>query len=186
MMRMFHFRFQHCFAALLADLLSLFRLGVALVIIWLGWRHGSHVLPQVILLVTLGWMSDGLDGSLARRSACSTRMGRFDYPLDVALTWAEFAYATLAGFISPVFFVLYSSMSIGVSFWLWRKAVLVLFMRGIDAMMLFLALRYAPYYLLPLILWLFVLAIIYRERMRSGIPRWIRELSLLVSHRKEA
>ena len=177
-------RSRYCFTALLADALSILRLVLALVILWLGWTQGRAVLPQVILLATAGWISDGIDGGLARRSACPTRLGRFDYPLDVLLTWSEFIYAALAGFISPIFLVAYSVLAIGVSLWFRRKAVLVLFMRGIDGIVLYLALSYAPLYVLPLLLWLLILGIVYRDRVRTGIPRWLHELAVILHLRK--
>jgi len=166
-----------CLTGLLADAFSVLRLGVAFVILWLGWTMGREALPYVILLATLGWFSDGIDGILARHSSCPTHLGNLDYPTDVMLTWSEFIYAALAGFISPALLIGYTIVAVVVSLWFRRKAVLVLFMRGIDGIVIFFALRYAPLYMLPLFTWLVILGIIHRQRVREGIPRWFKELA---------
>ncbi len=167
---------RYCLTALAADTLSVLRLGVALAILWAGWAAGRQALPAVIILATLGWIGDGLDGPIARRSPCRTRLGAYDYPLDVILTWAEFIYAAQAGFIPVIFVAGYTAGAVIVTLWFRRKAVLVLFMRGVDAIALYFALRYAPLYLLPLLSWLLILGVVHRERVKSDIPRWFDEL----------
>ncbi len=167
---------RYCLRALAADALSILRLAAALAILWLGWSAGRQALPTVIMLATLGWIGDGLDGPLARRSPCRTRLGAFDYPLDVGLTWAEFIYAALAGFIPALFVAGYTAAALIVTRHFRRKAVLVLFMRGVDAIVFYIALHYAPIYLLPLLSWLLILGVVHRERVRHDVPRWINEL----------
>ena len=175
----------YCPAAFVADTLSVLRLAVALAILWLGWTMGRQALPVVIMLATLGWIGDGLDGPMARRSPCRTRLGAYDYPLDVILTWAEFIYAAQAGFIPVVLVVGYTVGALIVTFWFRRKAVLVLFMRGVDVVALYLALRYAPLYLAPLLLWLLILGVAHRERVKNDVPRWIDELLRLFHLKSE-
>jgi phosphatidylglycerophosphate synthase len=177
---------RYCLTALLADALSVFRLGVALSILWLGWTGGRAMLPTVVLLASAGWISDSIDGPLARRSPCATKLGAFDYPLDVTLTWAEFIYAAMAGFLSFPFVLGYTAVALAFTLWFRRKAVLVLFMRGIDIMALTIVLQHAPLYLLPLFFWLIVLAYVHRERVRHGIPRWFNELAYLFHLKQKA
>ena len=177
---------RYCFTSLLADAFSVFRLGVAVAILWLGWRFGSDALPAAIILATLGWMSDGIDGILARHSPCRTYLGGLDYPTDVALTWSEFIFAALAGFISPMFLGGYTIVAIVLTLWVRRKAVLVLFMRGIDVIVLYFALIYAPLYLLPLLAWLILLGVIHRQRVRSDIPRWFNEMADILHLRQRS
>lgn len=167
---------RYCLTAFAADTFSVLRLAIALAILWLGWTVGRPALPEVIFLATLGWIGDGLDGPIARRSPCRTRLGAYDYPLDVILTWAEFIYAAQAGFLPVIFVAGYTVGAFVVTLRFRRKAVLVLFMRGIDAFVLYFALRYAPFYLLPLLSWLLILGVVNRERMKNDIPRWFDEL----------
>ncbi len=180
-----HFNPRYCFSGLLADAFSVLRLAVAAVILWLGWTAGRDALHLVILLATLGWIADGLDGLLARRGHCRTYLGALDYPIDVVLTWSEFIYAALAGFISPVFLIAYSVVAIAVSLWFRRKAVLVLFMRGIDGILLFFVLLTAPLYLIPLFVWLIILGVIHRQRVRTGIPKWFNDLARIFHLKRE-
>jgi phosphatidylglycerophosphate synthase len=177
---------RYCLIAFVADTLSVLRLAVALAILWLGWTVGRQALPVVIILATLGWIGDGLDGPMARRSPCRTRLGAYDYPLDVILTWAEFIYAAQAGFIPVVLVVGYTVGALIVTLWFRRKAVLVLFMRGIDVIAIYFALRYAPLYLAPLLVWLLILGVAHRERVKSGIPHWFDELLRLFHLKRES
>lgn len=170
---------RYCWTALLADALSVFRLFVALAILWLGWAVGRATLPTAVLLASAGWMADSLDGPIARRSPCRTRLGIFDYPLDVTLTWAEFIYTALAGFTSPGLVLGYTIFAVVLTLWFRRKAVLVLFMRGIDIIAVTIVLQHAPLYLIPLLFWLLGLAYFHRTRVRRGIPRWFNELACL-------
>jgi len=171
---------RYCFPALVADALVVVRLGVMLAILWLGWTQGRAALHMVVLLATLGWISDGLDGPVARRTPCPTKLGVLDYPLDVALTWAEFIYAAMAGFILPAVVVIYTVLAVLATLWFRRKVVLALFMRGIDLLLILIVLLAAPLYLLPLLLWLLILAYAERDRVRRDIPRRIEELAHLL------
>ena len=166
-----------CLTAFVTDALTLSRLGVAAAILWLGWAVGRAAFPLAILLVTLGWMTDAVDGFIARRSDCPTRLGSLDYPIDVTLTWASLLFVTLAGFVSPTPVVIYTLLATLVSLWLRSKAVLVLFMRGVDLTVLYFALRHELLYTLPLLAWLGFLAWFHRERLRQGVPQWLHELA---------
>ena len=174
---------RYCFPALVADTLVVVRLGVMLTILWLGWTQGRAALHQVVLLATVGWISDGLDGPVSRRSPCPTKLGALDYPLDVALTWAELTYAVMAGFILPGVAMIYTGLTALATLWFRRKVVLALFMRGIDILLIVILLQVAPLYLLPLLLWLLILAYIERDRMRRDIPQRIEELVHLIRPR---
>ena len=167
---------RYCFTALLTDALTLSRLIIAVLLLWLGWTWGRQAFSWAILLATLGWMTDGIDGFIARHSHCPTRLGRIDYPIDVALTWSEFAFVTLADFIPLPLFWGYTGLAALTSLILRQKAHLVLFMRGIDLTLLYLALRHQAIYLIPLLIWLLILAWVQRSRLRQGIPQWVHDL----------
>ena len=173
---------RYCLTALLTDALTLSRLVVAAAILWLGWTVGRAAFPQAILLVTLGWMTDAADGLIARRSNCNTLLGPLDFPIDAALTWAALLFIVLAGFITPAAAVIYTLLAASAALWFRKKAVLVLFMRGVDLVALFFALRYAFIVTIPLLLWLIFLAWLHRERLRTRVPQWLRELADLFSH----
>ena len=171
--------------ALLADALTLFRLGAAFVILWLGWRYGAAALPAAILIATAGWISDGIDGSLARRTTHPTRLKNWDYPVDTILTWAILLFLGLADFLPWLIVFAYTAVAAIAVLWLRRKAVLVLFMRGIDIIAVAIALRYALPYALPLLAWLLGLGYVTRRNFRQRLERWKRELAAL-THRRSS
>ncbi len=167
---------RYCLMAFLTDALTLSRLVIALAILWLGWSYGRAAFPQAILLATLGWITDAADGFIARRNHCPTRLGAVDFPIDASLTWASFAFLGLAGYLSPAVVIIYSALAGLATLWFRRKAVLVLFMRGIDLTLLCFAIRYAFFYVLPLLGWLLFLAWLHRRRLLTSTPQWLREL----------
>jgi len=164
----------------LADLLTLFRLFISPVLVYLGYRYGAPVLPQAVLLVLLGWVADGLDGPVARmnKGNARTRLGRYDFAVDVLLTWATFAYLTLAGFIPWPLALLYTLLAMAVVAYFQRKSVVIAFMRPIDVTGGLIALRYAPEVTLLLVAWLVGMAIVQWRRVRQGVPAWLRDLYL--------
>ncbi len=161
---------------LVIDGMTLARLLIAGGILALGWRAGREAFPAAILLATLGWMTDAVDGFFARHCHCPTRLGRVDFAVDVALTWSEFLFIALAGMIPMGWVAGYTLLAALISGYFHRKAVLVLFMRGIDGLLLYMALRYAAVYTLPLLGWLVILGWLQRDRVRKDVSRWWREL----------
>ncbi|RUA18410.1 MAG: hypothetical protein DSY55_00205 [Clostridia bacterium] len=168
-----------CPAARLADALTVFRAIVAIIILWLGYWQGRSAVPAVVLWATVGWMSDAVDGFFARRSACETHLALLDYPIDVLLTWAEFIFAVQVGFIPSFFVLIYTLLALLATLRFRRKAVMVLFTRGIDLIVVYLALRYAPSYMIPLAIWLPLLGYTRRQRLRRGVVHWLDELTSL-------
>ena len=67
---------------LAADLLTWSRLGVALALPLVLW---SASLTPAVFLVSWAWISDLLDGRLARGSGREGRMGRWDLAVDTAV-----------------------------------------------------------------------------------------------------
>ncbi len=170
--------------ALLADILTLLRVGIALAVIVAGWRYGEDAFPYVVTLVALGWVSDGLDGPLARRSARPTRLGRYDFLVDVLLTWATFAYLTLAGYIPWLLALVYTAVALVVVAYFQRKSVMVAFMRPIDLTSGLIALRHAPEITLIFAAWLVGLGLVRWQRLKTRVRAWLQELwGLLVRGR---
>ena len=70
------------FGLLAADLLTSTRLAVALAFPLVLWSRG---LTSAAFLLSWAWISDLLDGRLARRSGRDGRMGRWDIAVDTAV-----------------------------------------------------------------------------------------------------
>ncbi len=166
--------------ALLADVLTLLRVGIAVVVVLVGWWYGDKAFPYVVGLVALGWISDGLDGPLARRSERATRLGRFDFLVDVMLTWATFAYLTLAGYIPWLLALVYTAITLVVVAYFQRKSVVIVFMRPIDLTSGLIALRHAPEITLIFVAWLVGLGVVRWQRLKARVRAWLKDLWALV------
>ncbi len=172
--------------AFLADMLTVIRLSIAAFIVYLGIAEGAAAFPRVVMLAILAWVTDGLDGPLARRSKGRTRLGRFDFLVDVAMTWASFAYLTLAGFIPWPLALLYTLITMVVVAYFQRKSVMIVFMRPIDLTSSLIALRYAPELTLLFLAWLVGLGLIRWRRTKARIRAWLSDLYLLVRYGQTA
>lgn len=86
-----------------ADLLTALRFGLAWVILWLGISAGADALPAVIMVLILGWITDVLDGPLARRDPTGrqTWIGNRDLETDISVSVGVLAYLTLAHYVAP-------------------------------------------------------------------------------------
>lgn len=162
--------------AWLADLLTLSRIAAAGVLIWLGRAAGASGLPAAALVTVLGWTTDQLDGWAARRAAAPTRLKDYDFQIDAIFYIGILAYLTLAGFLP--FWPVVGFLAVGVVAWLLsrRKAVAILFLRIIDGACGVILLAHEPAIGLVILLWLAVLAFIYRRRLAERVPGWLKDL----------
>ena len=82
----------------LADLLTLTRLAIAVSILCLGLLFGPVALRTAIILVFVGWLTDTIDGPLARSSGSrQTWVARVDVPADNALVFSFFLFIVITG-----------------------------------------------------------------------------------------
>lgn len=168
------------FYATAADFCTLFRLVAAVVVVYMGLTQGAAALPHVVTLVVLAWITDGLDGPLARRSNTPTHFGKYEFAVDVLLTWATFAYLTLAGFVPWRWAVLYTILAMVVVALAQRKAVLVAFMRPIDLTSGLIALRHAPEITLLFVAWLVGLGLVRWRQTKVRVKAWLLDLASLL------
>jgi cardiolipin synthase len=69
----------------IADSLTLVRGILVINILYEGIFKGVDSLPQIILLTIACWLTDVLDGMLARKSTRPTRLGELDLVMDLGL-----------------------------------------------------------------------------------------------------
>lgn len=162
--------------AWLADLLTLSRIAAAGVLAWLGITAGASALPAAALVTVLGWTTDQLDGWAARRSATPTRLRHCDFYIDVIFYLGILAYLATAGFLR--FWLVLGFLAAGIVMWLLtrRKTVVILFLRIIDGACGVIIMINAPAIGLAILLWLTVLALIYRRRLAERVPGWLEDL----------
>ena len=148
-----------------ADRLTASRALIALLILLMG-TQGRQALPTVILLLILGWTTDILDGSLARRAfrerggveeegAERTRLGEHDFLLDMVMVYSSFLYLVAAGYVPVEWAALYTLIA-GI-FIVWArgsKAVTELFAFPLVALPLIIAYHEAPWAAYAYIAWI--------------------------------
>ena len=88
---------------LIGDLLTQARALLAIWIVGLGIGGGRKALPQVALIVLVSWITDLIDGPLARRDPDEreTWVGRHDAEADLATSVGLCVHLTLAGYVAP-------------------------------------------------------------------------------------
>jgi hypothetical protein len=132
----------------LADLLTAVRFCLAGFILWLGMRGGAEALPAVVVVLVLGWITDVLDGPLARRdpSGRHTWIGNRDLEVDMAMGLAVLAYLTLAHYLTLKATIGYVVVCAAL-WWYFRSAQLGWAVQAPPyAGMIYAALRDAPRY----------------------------------------
>ena len=92
-----------------ADLLTILRVFLAGVLVWLGFNHREAGLPLAGWLLIASWTSDSLDGPLARRSRVRYRtwVGDHDLEIDMLVAAGLLIYMAAAGIVDQLVAVLY-------------------------------------------------------------------------------
>lgn len=103
---------------LLADVLTLSRVLLAVLLALVGWLRGPAGLPMALTVLLLSWLTDLLDGPLARRDANPqpTWIGRHDAEADLSTALGVAAYLALSGYIHPGLGVALVAATLGVWF----------------------------------------------------------------------
>lgn len=83
----------------IADLLTIARGIMVVLIVLIGGLKGVDALPAIIVLTVACWVTDVLDGQLARKSIHPTRLGRYDVVADLGLSLSLAVCLVLWGII---------------------------------------------------------------------------------------
>lgn len=104
---------------LLADLLTLSRVVLSLLIILLGTQAKFVTLPQVVLVVLVAWLTDLFDGPLARQDTHHpiTIIGEHDAEADLTTSIGVTVYLALAGYIPAAGALIFLLILTWVWFW---------------------------------------------------------------------
>ena len=84
-----------------ADALTLARMVLVVILLGVGSREGVAALPAVVVLTVACWVTDVLDGKLARQAAAPTRLGRYDVAADLGLALSLAICLVLWGVLPP-------------------------------------------------------------------------------------
>jgi hypothetical protein len=160
-----------------ADFLTFSRLLLAASLAWLGWSRGVEGLQLASLLMIASWVSDVIDGSLARRSRVSfiTWIGNHDLYFDISVAVGLLIFMTAAGYINTSLSIIY------ILFWgvlFWRFGILSalgkLFQSPIYAWFIFVTFRFAPIYgWMMMIFLLFVIGFTWPRFPQETVPGFL-------------
>lgn len=86
----------------IADTLTSARFLLGFYLIWLGLRRGPEAMATAASTLLVAWITDVLDGPLARRDPRHIRtwIGDHDLEADVTVALGVWTYLALAGFLS--------------------------------------------------------------------------------------
>jgi cardiolipin synthase (CMP-forming) len=131
-----------------ADGLTVTRCVLALCLVWLGFSQGADGFPLAVMVLLAAWITDVLDGPLARRSGTKTQtwVGAHDIFVDTAMGVATLVYLQRAGFVDGRVAIAYL-LTWGIVFWRLRrlpKAFGALFQGPIYLWFIWTSLQQAP------------------------------------------
>lgn len=129
-----------------ADLLSVSRALIAVCLMVLGRAAATVLLPVAALLLLASWISDTLDGPLARRGGGQhTWVGDHDLEIDVLVSLGVLTYLVGAGFLAPTYALAYLALwGLSIVRWGWKRDPAMLFQAPIYLWFIIVALREAP------------------------------------------
>lgn len=129
----------------LADLLTVSRALLAICLAGLGMTHGAEGLPTAIITVIVSWLTDVLDGPLARSDPDhqATWVGEHDAEADLAISLGVAAFLVLSGYLAGWLGALLVLAVLGL--WMWHSHQLAWPFYALPYVILILtALRDAP------------------------------------------
>ncbi|UCC61700.1 MAG: CDP-alcohol phosphatidyltransferase family protein [Anaerolineae bacterium] len=160
----------------LADLLTAVRFCLAGFILWLGVKGGAEALPAVVVTLILCWLTDLLDGPLARRDPSKRRtwIGDRDLEVDMSVGLAVLAYLTLAGYLALKAAIGYVVVCAAMLWYFWSPQLGWAVQAPPYAGMIYTALRNAPRYGLMLVAYVALLIVATWPRFpRVMVPQFL-------------
>jgi phosphatidylglycerophosphate synthase len=166
----------------LADTLTSLRFLLAFYLIWLGWKKGPEAIGSAALMVLVAWITDLLDGPLARRDPRGIRtwIGDRDLEADLAVALGAWIYLMLAGFLSPWLAGSYLVLA-AVALWRLGSAQLAWGLQALPyGAMIWTSWRMAPVYGLLLVAWIGLVIVATWPRFpRQTVPDFLNGVRAL-------
>lgn len=146
----------------IADLLTFILAFLVIPFILLGMTRGAMGLQAAVWLLLFAWLSDVLDGPIARRSRVkySSWIGEHDLQADMAVSVGLLVYMLMAGYASWWVGTIYTLLW-ALILWRWNgcRSLGMLFQAPIYGWFLLVVLLNAPAYGLGMILWLVAIVV---------------------------
>jgi hypothetical protein len=164
-----------------ADALTVTRSVLAVCLVWLGFSQGAAGFPLAVIVLLAAWMTDVLDGPLARRSGmkAQTWVGAHDIFVDTAMGVATLIYLQRSGFVDGRVAIAYLLIW-AVVFWRLKrlpKAFGALFQGPVYLWFIWISLQQAPKVGLLLVLYGVVyIAFTWKQLVHRLIPEFFHGL----------
>jgi phosphatidylglycerophosphate synthase len=166
-----------------ADLITLSRALLLFVFAWLGLTQGAEALPLAGMLLVYSWISDLLDGSIARRSRVyyHTWIGDHDLEVDMAVSIGVLIYLLASGFVGLPLGIVYVLIWLLI-FWRWglQRSPGMLFQAPIYAALIWFSLRDAFYYGIIQVFWILAVVVVTWPRFpKEVVPGFLAGFGFL-------
>lgn len=160
-----------------ADFLTFQRLMIGLFFPFLFlWGERGGV---AFFLVIYGWTTDILDGWLAKKGGYKTKLGNYDFPIDMIFVWGSSFYFSLTGFPPLKIFLIYSALSFLFILKYPRKSMVMNFAFPLTTVPFLLALYVSSIWKEILFLWLISFLILDWHRFTEVVLEYIEEMEEL-------
>jgi hypothetical protein len=174
-------------AKLLADLITVTRGSLGLIMVWLGMTRGERALPIVIPMMILCWSGDFFDGMLARHSRPprKTFIGNHDVQIDLFVSICLGLYMVFTELIDTSIGVWYF-MGWAVIFWRFGmdRNLLMLAQTPIYLCFILIGLRDYPLLGSLMVIWVMLTtAILWRRFSQEVVPHFIEGMKSLWTHK---
>ncbi len=165
----------------IADVLTASRFLLGASLAWLGLQDGEETLPLAVSFLLTSWITDVLDGPLARRDPARTVtwLGEHDLTADLMVAGGAWVYLGLSGFLSPVVMWGYILLA-ALALWRTRSLYVGWGVQPIPyAAMIWTAYLYARMYAWLLMLWIALVVVVTWPRLPQKAVEFIQGIGAL-------
>ncbi len=171
-----------------ADLITFGRSLISVALVGLGFHQGEAGLPLAAMLMLLSWISDVIDGPLARRSRVQYRtwIGDHDLEVDMSVASGLLIYLVLAHYVGLLTGILYAVLWIVIlRYWRENRALKMLYQAPIYGWFLWVELSEAFVYGIWLVVWILtVIWLTWPRFPREVIPGFLGDIQKVNKSRK--
>jgi phosphatidylglycerophosphate synthase len=164
----------------LADLLTASRVLFALIFTWLGLAGARESLPLAGFLLLASWITDLLDGPLARQSEANpTWIGDHDLEVDLVVSLGVLVYLVGVGYVEFAYAAVYVLLWVVIFWrWGWRRDPVMLSQAAIYLWFILVSVRHSPKVGWWLVAYpLVAVAVTWPRFPREIVPNFIRGMS---------
>lgn len=162
-------------AAWFADFLTAFRLALTPYLVWVGFHaeDKNAALTIIVYSLILGWTTDILDGWVARKSSTPTKLGQFDFALDMFMVLGSLLAITALGFVPVELTIFYLAVAVALVWKFPSKSMTMAVACPAVFTPFFLAYIYAPHAFRISLFWTLSILVIDWSRFEGVVLEFI-------------